>query len=178
MTSSRQRPVAGPARGRKGSFKIRQVETQTDAEGVERFLQIDAHAAGRRAQPEQEVVRGKCLSVAAEIRVPVLGPRLPAGRDLGFPTRADRAANPGVAPAHCGRLPYRRGGRRRRSEDGGQRLPVYANDPLISPNATPPVTYSRLQGVTRMPRRARIEESDFCLTEPENWSVRRSCCGA
>ena len=59
-------------------------------------------------------------------------------------------------------------------EDGGQRLPAYANDPLISPNATPPVAYSRLQGVTRMPRRARIEESDFCLTEPENWSVRRT----
>jgi hypothetical protein len=53
-------------------------------------------------------------------------------------------------------------------EDAGQRLPPYANDPLISPNATPPVTYSRLQGVTRTPRRARIEESDFCLTEPEN----------
>ena len=28
-----------------------------------------------------------------------------------------------------------------------------------------------------MPTRARIEESDFCLTEPENWSVRKhSCC--
>jgi hypothetical protein len=53
-------------------------------------------------------------------------------------------------------------------EDAGQRLPPYANDPLISPNATPPVRYSRLQGVTRTPRRARIEESDFCLTEPEN----------
>jgi hypothetical protein len=51
-------------------------------------------------------------------------------------------------------------------EDEGQRLPPYANDPLISPNA--PVTYIRLQGVTRTPRRARIEESDFCLTEPEN----------
>jgi hypothetical protein len=24
-----------------------------------------------------------------------------------------------------------------------------------------------------MPTRARIEESDFCLTEPENWSVRK-----
>ena len=54
-----------------------------------------------------------------------------------------------------------------------KRLPEYANEPLISLNATPPVTYSRLQGVTSMPTRARIEESDFCLTEPENWSVRK-----
>src|SRR6185436_10781231 len=53
-----------------------------------------------------------------------------------------------------------------------KRLPEYANEPLISANATPPVTYSRLQGVTRVPTRARIEESDFCLTEPANWSVR------
>ena len=37
------------------------------------------------------------------------------------------------------------------------RLPVYANVPLISPNATPPVRYSRLQGVMRVPRRPRIE---------------------
>jgi hypothetical protein len=26
--------------------------------------------------------------------------------------------------------------------------------------------------VTSVPTRARIDESDFCLTEPENWSVR------
>ena len=54
----------------------------------------------------------------------------------------------------------------------GQSTPEYANKPLISANATPPVTYSRLQGVTSVPRRARIEESDFCLTEPENCSFR------
>ena len=53
------------------------------------------------------------------------------------------------------------------------RLPEYANEPLISLNATPPVTYSRLQGVTSQPTRARIEESDFCLTEPANELVRR-----
>src|SRR3954454_19251611 len=28
-------------------------------------------------------------------------------------------------------------------DEAEQRLPPYANDPLISPNATPPVTYSR-----------------------------------
>ena len=109
-------------------------------------------------------------------RNPCTGTRpSPSSRgNLGFPTRADRAANPGVAPVHCGRC-------RTRPEDEAQeedeeeeqiRLPEYANEPLISPNATPPVTYSRLQGVTSMPKRARIEESDFCLTEPENWSVR------
>jgi hypothetical protein len=54
-----------------------------------------------------------------------------------------------------------------------KRLPPYANEPLISLNATPPVTYSRLQGVTSQPTRARIEESDFCLTEPANESVRK-----
>src|SRR5262245_49608191 len=53
------------------------------------------------------------------------------------------------------------------------RVPVYANEPLISANATPPVTYSRLEGVTSQPTRARIEESDFCLTEPANESVRK-----
>jgi len=53
------------------------------------------------------------------------------------------------------------------------RLPEYENEPLISANATPPVTYSRLQGVTSQPTRARIEESDFCLTEPANESVRK-----
>jgi hypothetical protein len=52
------------------------------------------------------------------------------------------------------------------------KVPEYANEPLISPNATPPVTYKRLQGVTSQPTRARIEESDFCLTEPANESVR------
>jgi hypothetical protein len=30
-------------------------------------------------------------------------------------------------------------------------VPVYANEPLISPNATPPVTYTMLQGVARLP---------------------------
>jgi hypothetical protein len=59
-------------------------------------------------------------------------------------------------------------------EPAGQRVPAYANEPLISSNATPPVTYTRLQGVTSVPRRARIDESDFCLTEPENWSVRKT----
>lgn len=63
------------------------------------------------------------------------------------------------------------------TEDEGEAqektLPEYANEPLISPNATPPVTYSRLQGVTSQPTRARIDESDFCLTEPANASVRR-----
>ena len=34
---------------------------------------------------------------------------------------------------------------------------VYANDPLISLNATPPVAYSKLQGVTSQPARPRIE---------------------
>jgi hypothetical protein len=57
------------------------------------------------------------------------------------------------------------------------RVPEYANEPLISPNATPPVTYSRLQGVTSQPTRARIEESDFCLTEPANESVRKKLLG-
>jgi hypothetical protein len=57
------------------------------------------------------------------------------------------------------------------------RVPVYANEPLISPNATPPVTYRRLQGVTSQPTRARIEESDFCLTEPANESVRTALTG-
>jgi hypothetical protein len=47
------------------------------------------------------------------------------------------------------------------------------DEPVISANATPPVTYSRLQGVTSQPTRARIEESDFCLTEPANESVRK-----
>jgi hypothetical protein len=63
------------------------------------------------------------------------------------------------------------------NEDEGEaqenRAPEYANEPLISANATPPVTYSRLQGVTSQPTRARIEESDFCLTEPANESVRK-----
>jgi hypothetical protein len=53
------------------------------------------------------------------------------------------------------------------------RVPEYASEPLISPNATPPVTYTRVQGVISVPKRARIEESDFCLTEPEKLSVRR-----
>src|SRR4029077_20462309 len=87
-----------------------QVEGETDAEGVERFLQIDAHAARRRTraaggsagaagaaggQPES-------LGVAAEVRVAVLAPDLPTGRDLSFPSRANRAANPSIAPGHCG----------------------------------------------------------------------------
>ncbi len=50
------------------------------------------------AQLEQEVDKLKD-GVATEIRVPVLGSRLPAGRDLGFPTRADRAGTPGVIPS-------------------------------------------------------------------------------
>src|SRR5919197_1693128 len=41
-------------------------------------------------------------------------------------------------------------------------VPAYENEPLISPKATPPVTYSRFQGFTSQPMRPRIEESDFC----------------
>src|SRR6476646_6873475 len=102
-----------------------QVEGETDAEGVERFLQIDAHAARRRTraaggsagaagaaggQPES-------LGVAAEVRVAVLAPDLPTGRDLSFPSRANRAANPCIAPGHCGRCR----GDRRRGRAGGWR---------------------------------------------------------
>src|SRR3954468_16986598 len=93
------------------------VEGETDAEGVERFLQIDAHAARRRTgaaggsggaagatggQPEG-------LGVAAEVGVAVFAPDFPAGSDLGFPSRANRAANPGVAPGHRGRCRGDRG---------------------------------------------------------------------
>jgi hypothetical protein len=80
-----------------------QIEAQTNAEGVERFLQIDAHAARRRAR----AARGRAgrraraaggqtegLGVVAEVRPAVLGPPLPAGEELGFPTGADRAADP------------------------------------------------------------------------------------
>src|SRR3954465_10029094 len=100
------------------------VEGETDAEGVERFLQIDAHAARRRTgaaggsggaagapggQPEG-------LGVAAEVGVAVLTPDLPAGRDLGFPARTDRAANARIAPGHRGRC---RGERARRGGHAG-----------------------------------------------------------
>src|SRR3954454_5558243 len=125
------------------------------------------------AQPEQDVVRGKFLvyvpkSVyrysALAFQPGAISVSQPAPTVL--PTRVSLQLTTVVAVPTGEKA-------QEEDEDGGQRLPVYANDPLISSNATPPVTYSKLQGVTRMPRRARIEESDFCLTEPENWSVRR-----
>src|SRR5262245_2129706 len=86
-----------------------QVERQTDAEGVERFLQIDAHAArrrrraargraGRRARAAGGQTEG--LGVVAEVGPAVLGPPLPTWEELGFPTGADRAADPRVVPAY------------------------------------------------------------------------------
>ena len=57
----------------RGLSKIRKVERQTDAERVEQLLQIDAHVAGRRGAARARRGQGEVLSVAAEIRVPVLG---------------------------------------------------------------------------------------------------------
>src|SRR3954469_10079561 len=108
------------------------VEGETDAEGVERFLQIDAHAARRRTR----AARGSSgaagaaggqpegLGVAAEVGVAILAPDLPAGRDLGFPARTNRAANPCIAPGHCSRC--RGDGARRRGHAGGTRGGAWA----------------------------------------------------
>src|ERR1700716_2380693 len=90
--------------------KSRKIEGQTDAEGVERFLQIDADAAGwRRTATRTRRVKSEGLSVGAEISVPVLGPSLPSRRDLCFPARADRAAQSRVAPVYRGRCRTDRG---------------------------------------------------------------------
>src|SRR6478672_4631570 len=103
------------------------VEGETDTEGVERFLQIDAHAARRRTGAAggsggaAGATGGQTegLGVAAEVGIAVFAPDLPAGRDLGFPSRANRAANPRIAPGHRGRC---RGDRaRRRGRAGGSR---------------------------------------------------------
>src|SRR5262249_27813324 len=48
-----------------------------------------------------------------------------------------------------------------------------ANEPLISPKATPPVPYTMVHGVTRNPTRPRIEASQVCLIVPNFWSVRK-----
>src|SRR5262245_29246455 len=85
-----------------------QVEGQTDAEGVERFLQIDAHAVRRRRRAGRGRAAGagagggqaEGLGVLAEIRPAVLRPPLPAGEELLFPARTDRAADPRVVPGH------------------------------------------------------------------------------
>src|SRR6185312_1822565 len=78
-----------------------QVEGETDAEGMERLLQIDAHAARRRTGAAggsggaAGAAGGKTegLGVAAEVGVAVLAPDLPARRDLGFPAGTDGAAD-------------------------------------------------------------------------------------
>src|SRR5262249_6753862 len=70
------------------------------------------------ARANASVAHPESLGVAAKIRVPVFGPRLPASPNLRFPTRAHRAANPRVAPAHLSgcRSEWGRAARRRAAE--------------------------------------------------------------
>src|SRR3954454_13008970 len=107
------------------------------------------------AQPEQDVVRGKFLvyvpkSVyrysARAFQRGAISVSQPAPTVL--PTRVSLQLTAVVAVATEVDDGVTQGAAEDEPPEHGKRLPPYANEPLISANATPPVTYSRLQGVT------------------------------